>query len=862
MEAYRMTKRQTLDALQATEGGLSSAEAARRLARHGKNVLEEGKRRGIIALFFAQFHDLMTIILLCAAALSGLLAYLTRDLSELADTGILLAVILLNAFAGVLQQYRADSAIRKLKQLSVATARAVRDGRVCVLPAEDLVPGDIVEVEEGDRIPADLRILACEGLRCDESALTGESRPAGKRDTLLQRAPLAERENMLYSSTYCVGGRARCVVTATGMHTEVGAIAGLLHEAAPQPSPLDKTLARLSRVITITVLSVAAVLFVGGLIAGRVSFLDNLMTAIALSVAAIPEGMGAVVTIILAMGVQRMAAAHAVVRKLRAVETLGSCSCICSDKTGTLTQNRMTVAAVAGQTARVLRCMRICNSVKRGTGGYVGDPTEIALVEYAAARGKTEFSPLAGIPFSSERRRMSVAARTDEGEALFVKGGTDTILARCSRIAAAGGDRAMTAEDREVIVRQMRAWSAQAMRVLAFAEGDYRGKIEEDGLTFLGMAALYDPPKEGAKEAVAACAQAGVRTVMITGDGADTAFAIARRLGIASDRGEVLTGEELDDMGDGFESRARSCSVFARVTPRHKLDIVRALQGGGEVVAMTGDGVNDAPALRAADIGIAMGDGADVTKDAADMVLADNDFSTIVRAVKEGRGVFYNVKRTVSFFLSTNLAEVFAVLIATLFLWRYDFLTSTQLLWINLITDSLPVFALGAERTQGVMQRPPVSADGIFRPRSLLFMLVFGILQTAIVIGVFVFATLRWGNAVGSTCAFLTLSLLELFHAFNVCKERGRMRLKELFARRALLCTVLVGIVLNALLVLLPFARGLFDLSALSLSQWALVLLSSAAIVPLGELYKCTDLLATELIRRRKRRIPLRGSAR
>lgn len=870
MEVYQLTKREALQALGAAEGGLTEKEAERRLAKYGRNVLKQEKKRSIPGLFFAQFKDLMTIILICAACLSAVLAYLTRDLSELADTGILLFIILLNAFVGFLQQYRADAAIEKLKKLSVATAKVVRDGRVVVIDAALLVPGDIIEVEEGDRIPADCRILSGENFRCDESALTGESKPASKRDCVIKKTALAERENMAHFSTFCVSGHARCVVTATGMNTEMGAVARLLHESEPAPSPLDKTVAKLGKIITVTVLSVAALLFLGGLLAGRVSFLENLMTAIAVAVAAIPEGMGAVVTIILAMGVQRMSGARAVMRKLSSVETLGSCTCICSDKTGTLTQNRMTVAETSPASSRaneaLLTCMRICHTVKGRAGAYVGDPTEIALVEYADKTGfSVSSAPLGGIPFSSERKMMSAAAQVNGVNRLYVKGGADVLLAKCTRILSDEGVRPITNADRSAISRQISLFSASAMRVLAFAVGEFAGTVKEEALVYVGLAALFDPPKQGAKEAVAACRRAGIRTVMITGDSAETAFEIARRLGITQRREEVFTGEQIDAMSEeSFAIRASEFAVFARVSPKHKLSIVRALQSRGEIVAMTGDGVNDAPSVRAADIGVAMGSGTDVTKNAADMVITDDDFSTMVGAVEEGRNVFYNVKRTISFFLSTNLAEVFAVLIATLFLWRYDFLTSTQLLWINLITDSLPVLALGVERTHGSMNRPPVSASEIFGKRSLAFIFFFGVVQTVIVVAVFALGVHAWGNGAGSTCAFLVLSLLELFHAFNVRKETERVTFKEFFSNRTLLVTVFIGIVVNVLLVAVPFLAVLFDLTPLNAVQWLTVFVCSAVIVPVGGLYKAAvrRLASGKGVKRRKTRILVRDNIR
>ncbi len=867
MEQYRLPKEEALKRVGGGEGGLSAAEAALRLQQNGRNALKEGKKKSKLMLFFAQFKDLMTLILIAAAALSGALAFFTGERSELADTAILLLVILLNAVVGFLQQYRADAAIAHLKKLSKCEAKVVRDGKLIKIDAEELVVGDVVEVEEGDRIPADCRILSSENFRCDESALTGESVPVKKYDCVVEKNSLSDRRNTAFFSTFCVKGRARCVAVACGMDTEMGRIAALLHEKAPAPSPLDKTIAKLGKIITIAVLIVALILFAGGMLARRLSLLQNLMAAVAVAVAAIPEGMGAVVTVILAMGVQRMAKSRAVMRKLSAVEALGSCTVICSDKTGTLTKNRMTVESVAvgfgaaggeGCRRELLRCIRACHSVKGSAGSYIGDPTEIALLEYAD-RENFSFPCRAsgGTPFSSERKMMSVLCESAGGTRLYVKGGADVLLRRCVKLLTESGEIPMSEVYRSEIKKKAAEYAGEAMRVLGFAYGK---DAREEGLTFIGLAAMFDPPKEGAREAVASCGQAGVKTVMITGDSPETAFAIASRLGIASSFSEVVTGEELDAMGEEeFTRRANRYSVYARVSPGHKSEIVRALKAGGEIVAMTGDGVNDAPALKAADIGVAMGSGTDVTKNAADVVIADDDFSTVVKAVEEGRNVFYNIKKTISFFLATNLAEVLSVLIVSLFLWKYDFLTSTQLLWVNLITDSLPVLALGVERTEGAMRMPPVSDREIFSRQSLFRIAFFGAAQTAILVAMYVCAVGAWGNAVASTMAFVTLSGLELMHAFNVRREDGLSRPKP-FSNKILLLTVGIGVLLSVLLVVLPPVRVLFDLTALTPLQWALSLGLSAAIVPIGGLYRAVCRLGRRAkpLKRRERRIPVR----
>ncbi|MBD5636839.1 MAG: cation-translocating P-type ATPase [Clostridia bacterium] len=869
-EPYILKKQEVLKTFSTSEAGLSSEEAKKRLEQNGRNALKEGKKKSKILIFFEQFKDLMTIILVLAAFLSGVLAFVTGDKSELADTGILLFIIVLNAFVGFLQQYRADAALEKLKQMSVTEAKVVRDGKVVVINAEEVVVGDIVEIEEGDRIPADCRVLQSDDFRTDESALTGESRPVKKCDCIVTVPALAERKNTAHFSTFCVKGSARCVVTATGMDTEMGKIANLLEKSKPAPTPLDKTIARLGKIISIFVLSVALILFIGGLLSHRVSFLQNIMNAVAVAVAAIPEGMGAVVTIILAMGVQRMAKARSVMRKLSAVETLGGCTVICSDKTGTLTENRMTVqeiatcfssdsAQVQGYTGtatenRLLECIRVCHSLKKSAAGYVGDHTEIALLEYADKCGFLyEANAVGGIAFSSERKMMSVAAEHAGESRLYVKGGADVLLKKCDKIYTERGAVPLDEKTRRAIWDKIKEMSGKAMRVLAFAEGAFMHEVREENLTFLGLAAMLDPPKAGAKEAVLACKRAGVRTVMITGDSADSAFAIAKRLSIASKIEEVVTGDEIDAMSEEeFFRRVRGYSVYARVSPKHKTEIVKALQSHGEIVAMTGDGVNDAPSIKTADIGVAMGSGTDVTKNAADMVITDDDFKTMTHAIEEGRNVFYNIKKTIAFFLATNLAEVLAVLIVSLFLWKYEFLTSTQLLFVNLITDSLPVLALGVERTENAMLRPPVSEKEIFSKKSLLEMAFYGLVQTAIVVGLFVFALGAWGNGAASTAAFVVLSLLELFHAFNVRRD-GSSQLKKFFSNRTLLLTVLAGIVVNVMLVVCPPLRLMFGLTELNLVQWVVVFLLSVSIVPIGAL---ADLFFRRLERNTKKARP------
>ena len=665
---------------------------------------------------------------------------------------------------------------------------------------------------------------------------------------------------MLFSSAFVVRGQGKAVVVGTGQDTEIGKIADLLADTKPIKTPLEKILAVLGRAITAFVIAVAAVIFVFGIFFKENSLLSNFMSSVAIAVAAIPEGMPAIVTVIMALGVQRMSRERAIVRKLHAVETLGGCSCICSDKTGTLTENRMTVEAfvtdfsspaeadvrdfaprTAGDRA-ALACMRICNSVKGRGNRRIGDATEVALVRFADSCGfELSYKKLGGIPFTSERKMMTVSAQTAEGSFNFVKGGADVLLSKCTRILKGGAVMPLTDADRAAVLACTEALAGRALRVLGFAYGEYRGAPAEEDLVFLGVCGMIDPPRRGVKEAVAECRRAGITPVMITGDHRETAFAIAERLGIARSEKEVLTGAQLDALTEEeLSHRVPKARVFARVSPKHKSLIVEQFQKEGNVVAMTGDGINDAPGIRKADIGIAMGiSGTDVTKSAADMVIADDNFATIVTAVREGRHVFSNIKKTILFFLATNLAEVLSILIVSLALYRLDFLTSTQLLWINLITDSLPVLSLGAEREDAdCMLRPPRRANDLFSAEALTSVAVYGILQAALCIGIFVWSAGAFGNAVAVTMTFFVLSFLELFHSFNIRSERGSAFGKGFFSNRMLFFTVFVGIGVNMLLCAFVPLRAAFGIVPLTPAQWGIVFAASLAVIPAAEIYK------------------------
>ncbi len=856
MRYHEMDGERVLALLSSQKCGLTQKEAQRRLKADGENVLREKKKKGALALFFEQFKDFMTVLLIIAAVISAVLAFITGDRQEVVDTAILFMIILLNSVVGFVQQYRADNAIAKMKNLSASRAKVLRDGKEAEIDSSEIVKGDVLLFCEGDKITADCRILECNGLCVVESALTGESESVEKsKDSLSGELPLAERKNMLYSSTFAVRGEATAVAVATGMETEIGKIADMMEESQTPPTPLEKALEKLGKVISCTVVGIAAFIFVFGAFFRNVGILPNFMSSIAVAVAAIPEGLPAVVTILMALGVQKMAKHRAIVRKLQAVETLGACNTVCTDKTGTLTQNKMTVRRIYdfGNGDSVFACMEFCNTVRGEYGSYTGDPTEIALKNYVhdACPHLPRGERLDMKPFDSERKMMSVAVRSSYGDTVYVKGGADVLMRKCTHMMRNGKVQPLTGADEKQISGYCAVMAQKALRVLGFALRPYDGAILEEDLVFIGVCGMIDPPKEGVEAAVAECKDAGIAMVMITGDRKDTALAIASDLGVTDDPRAVMTGDELDALPE--EESIEHIRVFARVNPEHKNKIVQRLQKRGKTVAMTGDGVNDAPSIRSADIGIAMGSGTDVTKGAADIVIADDNFATIVTAIAEGRRIFANIRKTIAFFLATNLGEVLSVLIVTLFFSKYAFLSSTQLLWLNLITDSFPVIALGVEKAErDIMRRPPARAEKeIFSFSFFVPVVLFGILQTIAVLGVFCYTLQVYGNETALTAAFFTMSFAELFYAFCVRTERVSVFGKEFFGNKVLLITVFCGILANVLLC--PFAgvRAAFRIVPLDWRCWLLVVGAAFSVLPMGELYKCALRISD---RRRKRK--------
>lgn len=849
---YSDTPRQVLDTLDTDpDQGLSQGEGARRLAGYGENKLEKAKPPGLFRQVLAQLRDPMILVLLAAAALS----FFAGGGQDWLDTAIILLIVVFNTVISVSQEDNARKALEALEKLAAPRARVLREGVERRLESTHLVPGDILLLEAGDYVPADGRILWAAGLQTDESAMTGESLPVHKRagDGLPPDTPLAERKNMVIGGTVVTGGRAKVVVTATGMQTEMGKIAGLLLRQGQGETPLQRKMKEVSRVLSLVCVGVCAVMFGVGMLQHR-DILDMFLTAVALAVAAIPEGLPAIVTIVLAVGVGRMARRNAIIKRLPAVETLGCASVICSDKTGTLTKNQMTVLEVwtpaPAHRDRALTLGTLCGDAQEGPGGYIGDPTETAIAQAAAQAGLEKAAlerdmPRRGeAPFDSVRKRMATCHALPNGEALVaVKGAPEAVLARCTHLLGAQGPRPLTDGDRRRIAQVGGDLAGQALRVLAVAQRlqpalpkSMAAEGLEAELTFVGLIGMMDPPRPEVRQAVDRCAGAGIRPVMITGDHKDTAVAIAKQLNIYRPGDKAIDGAGLDFLPqETLEEEIEAFSVYARVTPEHKMRIVQAWQRRGHVVAMTGDGVNDAPALKAADIGCAMGKtGTDVAKGAADMILTDDNFATVVAAVEQGRGIYANIRKAIHYLLSCNIGEILTIFLATLLPVSQAPLSPVQLLWLNLVTDSLPALALGMEPVEKTaMTQPPrgkeepLFSKAFSRRLAWQGALVGGITLLAYGLGFHLTGTF----AVANTMAFATLTFSQLFHAFDVRSETTPLFRLGVLSNKAMNKAFLAGAALQAAVLLAPPLQGVFAVVPLALEQWGMVL--ALALTPL-----------------------------
>ena len=855
------------------EEGLRADEAQRRLEENGKNKLAEGKKKSLIRRFMEQLADPMIIILIVAAAISGVLAVFEQEFPT--DVIIILAVVLINAVLGVFQESKAEKAIEALQEMSAATSKVIRDGKVQVVHSEDLVVGDIVLLEAGDAVPADGRILESASMKIEEAALTGESVPVDKiAETIsaaegVKEVPLGDRKNMVYMGSVVVYGRGVAVVTATGMDTEMGKIAGALAQAEEGETPLQIKLGQLSKILTYLVLGISVIVFGVKLvqhlaIGAGITFdfaLESFMVAVSLAVAAIPEGLAAVVTIVLSIGVTNMSKRNAIIRKLTAVETLGCAQIICSDKTGTLTQNKMTVVEYYGDDeGKAAKAMALCSDAELDDNGEVtGEPTEAALVVWANKLEmpkpalKNELPRVGELPFDSSRKMMSTVHQRENDFVQFTKGAPDVVVDKCAYVYKDGKAVPMTDALKAEIMSANKAMADKALRVLAVAERVWNAKPEtyetetmETELCFMGLCGMIDPVRPEVKDAIARCREAGIRPIMITGDHIDTAIAIAKELGILEDGIRAMSGSEFNEMDDEtFEKEFRNIGVYARVQPEHKTRIVTAWKKAGYVTAMTGDGVNDAPSIKTADIGVGMGiTGTDVTKNVADMVLADDNFATIVGAVEEGRRIYDNIRKAIQFLLASNMSEVLAIFISTLL--GFSILQPVHLLWINLVTDCFPALALGTEKAEkDIMQRKPRDAKaGVFADGMGIDVLYQGVIVAILVlVSYFVGHFMNEGvltfenSAHGTTMAFLTMSMAEIFHSFNMRSQRkSLLSMKE--QNKWLWGAAIGSFAATALVCEIDFLAAAFGFAPVGLLEFAVAIGIGFLVIPIVEIVK------------------------
>ncbi len=874
---YDKKPTEVLEILKTDSMGLSQKEADLRLEKYGKNVLEADKKKSLWIKFFLQFKDVMILVLIAAALISCVVAIVEKTSSELIDGIMIFAIVLINVFLGFFQEIKAEKALSALVKMSQPFVNVIRDGKQVNIKTENLVTGDVVLLEAGDIVPADLYLIECASLKCDESALTGESVAVEKSTdiSLPEDTPLGERANMCFSSSIISYGRGVGVVVATGQRAEIGKIANMLKGSKNEDTPLQKSLNKLGKIITVLVLAIAIIVFVVNIILRPDNILGSFLIAVALAVGAIPEALPATVTIIMSIGVTKLAKKSAIIKKLHAVETLGCCEVICSDKTGTITQNKMTVREfyLNGKTYSVekppenlaesellFKSMLFCNDAINQDGILMGDPTETALLEYAEKQLGTKkellkISPRVGeLPFDSVRKLMTTVNKCGEKIIAYTKGAVDELITRCSHIIKNGVVKKIEPEDISLIKKANKKMGVKALRVLGFAYREIKDvghdekeklkglKISESGLIFIGLSGMMDPPREEVYQAITKCREAGMRAVMITGDHKNTAFAIAKELKIIKSAAEVLEGKELDKITDkNLTKIIHNYGVFARVSPEHKVRIVKALMASGKIVAMTGDGVNDAPSIKEANIGVGMGkSGTEVTKEVADLILTDDNFATIVVAVEEGRKIFANIQKTVQFLLSCNLAEVLTVFLLTLLFPHSIILLPIHLLFINLITDTLPAISLGIEEAdKDIMKLPPRNAKkNILSGATGIGVLYQGILQFMLVAGIYILSVNLYKNTeIASTMTFLCLNIIQLFSLYNV-RNSGSVFSSNQFKNKMLTISFVLGIIFVVLIATVPFLEVLFHVQNLNIIQWVITISFAFAIIPLVEIVK------------------------
>lgn len=851
---YDLTIKECLKQLNTSCNGLSQEEAKLRQQSEGKNEIEKAKKFSFFRCFLKQFLNVMIVILLLSAFVSITFAIMNKEYADLLEGFVILFIVITNALIGVFQEYKAESCLEELKKHNEIFVSVLRDGRSVKIDSVDLVPGDIVEIEAGNVVMADLRLILSNNLMCDESSLTGESVAVEKNalDVLNKSTPLAERTNMAYSGSLVTRGKATGVVEKIGKKTEIGKIAKMIFSTKKEMTPLQKSINKIGKIITWTVVAVSCIILALELVAKN-SLFNAMMTAVALAVAAIPESLPAVITIIMALGVQQLAKRKSIIKNLHAVETLGSCEIICTDKTGTLTQNKMQVVEVFNDDSfnpkvldcDFLRCLKFCNNSKIENGEVVGEATEKALMEFALKQKiKDEFKVIHEISFDSKRKMMTVMIN-DNGIKCYTKGAPEILIKKCKFIKINGKIIEFSDNLKEKMQKINNNMSDKAYRVIGLSckyldKFNPKDEIEND-MVFLGFVGMMDKPREEVGRSIQECYKAGLTPIMITGDHKRTAFAIAKNLNITDNINCVITGEELDKLSD--KELAKEClkyRVYARVSPEHKVRIVKAFKKLNKIVAMTGDGVNDAPSLKIADIGIGMGrSGTDVVKSVADMIVTDDNFSTIVVAVEEGRKVYANIQKALQFLISTNCVEVFGMLITLMFFPQYTFLLPSQMLFINLVGDSLPAFALGVEKVDNdIMTSPPRNPkSGLFSGCVGVAIIYQSILQTIIVMIVFIVGVFCYSPMEASTMVFFTMLFMQLLHSVN-CKTNNSIFSKKLTDNKTFNLCFILTLFLGLLIAVVPFLSKLFSLETLNLSQWIIIGIASILIIPLCELMK------------------------
>lgn len=878
---------ETLKIFETSFEGLTDEEANSRLTKYGENTLKSQKKQNYFLKFLSQFKDIMVIILLIASVISLVFSIIEKSSTELIDAIIIFAIVILNATLGFTQEMKAENALETLKKMSQPYTTVLRGGEEKKVKTSELVVGDIVLLEAGDVVPADLLLLESASLKCEEASLTGESLPVEKTAgaVLPEKTSLGDRKNMCFSSTTVVYGRGKGIVVATGHDAEMGKIASMLTGEKKETTPLQRSLNKLGEIITFIVLGIAIIIFFVNIFVTKEDPVNSFLTAVAIAVAAIPESLPAVVTIILSLGVTKLAKKNTIIKKLHAVETLGCCEVICSDKTGTITQNKMTIREVfvsmqenstllsqnLPDNKAFLNCLTLCNDAKKQKTGYLGDPTEIALVQYAEKYGISKNSyeqnhkRIGEIPFDSVRKLMTTINLVDNKPIQFTKGAVDELLSLCKYILDNGKVRKLTINDINCIKQQNEKMCKKALRVLAYSYKELSyipssnndsninpnnissktiksSDITENDLIFIGLSGMIDPPRKEVFDALIKCKQAGMKAIMITGDHKDTAYAIAKELGMVSSEKQVVNGSYLDKFTDEeLKKEINKFNVFTRVSPEHKVRIVKALQANGKVVAMTGDGVNDAPSIKQANIGIGMGNtGTEVTKEVADMILTDDNFATIVLAVEEGRRIFGNIQKTIQFLLSCNIAEVLSIFAITLFFPKYTLFSAVQILFINLITDTFPSIALGVnEAERDLMTLPPRNQKQYIIGGQVGVNIIYqGITQAlciilAFTIGIFIFSS----PAVASTMAFITINIIQLFHMYNV-KTNGSVFKSNPFKNKLVNYSFLLGLAILLFVSLVPPIAGVFGMTSLTINQWIITIGLSLLIIPVCEVAK------------------------